>query len=76
MRLAERLSTNPQTVTDADIETLRTVFGESALVELLLFVSLEVGLDRFCIALALDTTPRSRYPTDLDYPFDFESAPD
>jgi alkylhydroperoxidase family enzyme len=70
VRVAEQLSTDPQTITDADIETLRTVFGDAALVELLLFVSLEIGLDRFCIALTLDTTARSRYPNDLDYPFD------
>lgn len=72
--LAERLSTHPQAITDAEVERLRTAFGDSALVELLLFVSLEIGLDRFCIALTLDTTARSRYPTDLDYPFDSSSA--
>jgi hypothetical protein len=28
----------------------------------------EVGLDRVCIALQFDTTQRSHYPTDLEYP--------
>lgn len=47
---------------------LRSVYDDAALVELLLFVSLEVSLDRFCIAFNLGTTDRSRYPSGLEYP--------
>lgn len=70
VELAELLSTDPHRLSDERFDALRETFGESALVELLLFVSLEVALDRFCIALTLDTTERSRYPTGLTYPFD------
>lgn len=69
VRLAERLSSDPHRITDEFVEDLRSAFGEAALVELLLFASLEIGLDRFCIALTLDTTSQSRYPTGLEYPF-------
>jgi alkylhydroperoxidase family enzyme len=72
VRLAERLSTDPQAITDDEIDALRRVFDDSTLVELLLFVSLEIGLDRFCIALTLDTMPQSRYPDGLDYPLESE----
>lgn len=70
VHLAEQLSTNAQTITDDDVDALRSVYDDAALVELLLFVSLEVGLDRFCIALNLDTTDRSRYPSGLEYPLE------
>lgn len=70
VELAECLSTDPHRLTDERFDALRETFGESALVELLLFVSLEVALDRFCIALTLDTTEESPYPTGLSYPFE------
>lgn len=40
---------------------------DAALVEVLLFVSLEVRLDRVCIAFNLGTTDRSRYPSGIEY---------
>lgn len=70
IRLADHLSENPHGISDVFFEALREVFTDDETIELLLFASLEVGLDRFCIALQLDTTQRSRYPTDLDYPCD------
>lgn len=70
VRLAEQLSSDPHRLTDESFEELRGEFTERELVELLLFTSLEVGLDRFCIALDLDTTDRSRYPSDLEYPLE------
>lgn len=70
VELAEFLSTDPHRLTDEQFDTYLEAFGESTLVELLLFVSLEVALDRFCIALTLDTTDESHYPTGLTYPFD------
>lgn len=66
--LADRLSRDALSIDDAFFEELRAAFTDEEIVELLLFASLEVGLDRFCIALRLDTTAESPYPTDLEYP--------
>lgn len=68
VRLGEQMSSDPQRITDAFFDELRVVYDDATLIELLLFVSLEVGLDRFCIALTLDTTEESPYPTGLEYP--------
>lgn len=77
VRLAEQLSEGPHRIRDEFFEELRTVYTESEIVELLLFASLEVGLDRFCIALELQTTDRSEYPDELDYPLqDPQSRPE
>lgn len=62
----ERLLGDPHRLTDTDFADLRGAFTERELVELLLFTGLEVGLDRFCIALNLDTTDENHYPSDLD----------
>lgn len=70
VRLAEQFSEDPHRITDEFFERLSTVFTESETIELLLFTSLEVGLDRFCIALELDTTEWSEYPDDLNYPLE------
>lgn len=70
VRLGEQLSRDPQKLTDEFFDELRGVYDDAALVELLLFVSLEIALDRFCIALTLDTTDESRYPSGLEYPFE------
>ena len=66
--LADRLSRDALSVDDAFFAALESAFTDAELVELLLFASLEVGLDRFCIALRLDTTPESPYPSGLAYP--------
>jgi alkylhydroperoxidase family enzyme len=66
--LADYFTSNPHRITDEFVDALREAFGDAETVELLLFTSLEVGLDRFCIALELDTTDASSYPSDLDYP--------
>jgi hypothetical protein len=63
--LADRLSRDALSVDDAFFAALESAFTDAELVELLLFASLEVGLDRFCIALRLDTTEESTYPIDL-----------
>lgn len=70
VRLADAMSRDPQDITDEFVDGLRDEFGEEATIELLLFAGLEVGLDRFCIALRLDTTEDSPYPTGLEYPLD------
>lgn len=70
VRLAEAMSTDPQRITDEFFDELRTVFDDATLTELLLFASLEIGLDRFCIALTLDTTAESSYPSGLEYPLE------
>lgn len=70
VRLADYMSRDPQEIADEFFEDLRTEFSEEAIIELLLFAGLEVGLDRFCIALQLDTTEESPYPTGLEYPFE------
>lgn len=66
--LADHVASNPHRMTDGFVGALREAFGKAATIELLLFASLEVGLDRFCIALELDTTDTSAYLSDLDYP--------
>ncbi|WP_254544064.1 carboxymuconolactone decarboxylase family protein [Halomarina pelagica] len=72
VRLADAFASDPHAITDDLIDDLRDAFGEEGLVELLAFAALEVGFDRFCIALQLDTTEESEYPTGLRYPFDPE----
>ena len=67
--LAEQLSETPHQITDEFFRDLREVYSEIEIIELLLFVSIEIGLDRFCIALELDTTDASSYPNDLTYPY-------
>lgn len=66
--LADFLSTDPHRITDAFFDDLRAEFATDEIVELLLFISLEVGLDRFTIALTLDTTESGPYPDSLEYP--------
>lgn len=68
--LAEYLSEEPHRLTDEFFEDLQEVFSEDEIVELLLFTALEVGLDRFCIALELQTTEDSAYPDDIEYPME------
>ena len=68
--LAERLSTDPHRLSDEFFAELAEEFTEQEVVELLLFGSLEVGLDRFCIALELQTTDESAYPDDVEYPLE------
>jgi len=70
VRLAEYLSEDPHKITEEFFEDLREVYTESEIAELLLFGSLEVGLDRFCIALELQTTDDSAYPDDIEYPLE------
>jgi alkylhydroperoxidase family enzyme len=68
--LAEQLSEDPHRMTDEFFAELQAVFTEPEIVELLLFGSLEVGLDRFCIALELQPTDDSAYPDAVDYPLE------
>ena len=70
VRFADQMSADPQRITDAFFDELCEVFGEEEVVELALFLSLEVGLDRFTIALRLDTSEDSPYPTGLEYPYE------
>lgn len=67
--LADHFASNPHHISDDFVGTLRETFSDAETVELLLFASLEVGLDRFCIALELDTTDASSYHSDLNYPY-------
>jgi len=68
--LAEYMSENPHRITDDFFSKLQDVFSEAEIIELLLFISLEVGLDRFCIALELQPTDESAYPNQVDYPLE------
>lgn len=70
VRLADHMSRDPQELPEEFFDELTDVYSEEAVIELLLFAGLEVGLDRFCIALRLDTTEQSPYPTGLEYPLD------
>ncbi|WP_222914518.1 carboxymuconolactone decarboxylase family protein [Natrinema sp. SYSU A 869] len=73
VRVADHMSRDPQEMPDEFFAELREEYSDEAIVELLMFAGLEVGLDRFCIALRLDTTEESPYPTGLEYPL--ERAP-
>lgn len=68
--LAEGLSNDPHRLSDDFFADLSEEFTEGEVVELLLFGSLEVGLDRFCIALELQPTDESAYPDDVEYPLE------
>lgn len=68
--LAEQLSKDPHRIRDETFEALNEVFTEAEIIELLLFTSLEIGLDRFCIALELQPTDESAYPDDVEYPLE------
>lgn len=70
VRLAEYMSRDAHAISDDFFDELTTCFTEDEVTELLLFLSLEVGFDRFCIALQLDTADDSPYPGQLDYPMD------
>lgn len=70
VRVADYMSRDPQAIPDEFFDELGEEYEEEAVVELLLFAALEVGLDRFCIALRLDTTEKSPYPTGLEYPLE------
>ncbi|MFC7166036.1 carboxymuconolactone decarboxylase family protein [Halospeciosus flavus] len=72
VRLADALANDPHRLSDAEFTAIRETFTIDEFVELLLFASIEVGLDRFCIALRLDTTAESTYPSGLEYPYDRE----
>lgn len=72
VRVADYMSRDPQEMPDAFFAELREEYSDEAIIELLLFAGLEVGLDRFCIALRLDTTETSPYPTGLEYPLERE----
>lgn len=70
VRLAQQLSEDPHRITEEHFVELRDEYAESEVIELLLFGSLEVGLDRFCIALELQTTGDGPYPDDISYPLE------
>lgn len=72
VRIADSVSRDPQAIPDEFFDELREEYSEDAIIELLLFAGLEVGLDRFCIALRLDTTEESPYPSGLEYPLERE----
>lgn len=68
--LAEHLSEDPHRITEEFFADLRNEFTEAEIIELLLFGGIEVGLDRFCIALELQPTNDSSYPNEVDYPLE------
>lgn len=72
VRLADYMSKDPQDIPDSFFEELREEYSDEAIIELYLFAGLEIGLDRLCIALRLDTTEESPYPIGLEYPFERE----
>lgn len=73
VRFADQMSRDAQQITDGFFAELREEFTDAEIVELALFLSLEVGLDRFTTALRLDTTEESPYPTGLEYPLTLET---
>ncbi|WIV68800.1 carboxymuconolactone decarboxylase family protein [Natrialbaceae archaeon AArc-T1-2] len=73
VRVADYMSRDPQEIPDEFFGELSEEYSDETIIELLLFAGLEVGLDRFCIALRLDTTETSPYPTGLEYPLERET---
>lgn len=73
VRVADHMSRDPQKISDEFFNELREEYSEEAIIELLLFTGLEVGLDRLCIALRLDTTEDSPYPSGLEYPLNHKA---
>lgn len=76
VELAERMSRDAHSISDTFFDELLDTFTEAELTELLLFLSVEVGFDRFCIALQLETTDDSPYPGELEYPMEETPARD
>ncbi len=70
VHVADYMSGDPQEISDEFFVELKEEYSDETIIELLLFAGIEVGLDRFCIALQLDTTEQSPYPTELEYPLD------
>lgn len=68
VRLAAGMAEDPHEFTDDFFDELGDVYTDAEISELLVFAGIEVGLDRLCIALTLDTTDESGYPTGLTYP--------
>lgn len=68
--LARSLSENPHRLSDEFFTDLEEVFSTDEIIELLLYATLEVGLDRFCIALELQPTDESAYPDQVEYPLE------
>jgi alkylhydroperoxidase family enzyme len=71
VRLAEAMSVDPQGIEEAFFDELREAFTDAELVELLTFAAVEVGFDRFCVALRLDTDGESAYPS-VSYPLELD----
>ncbi len=69
VRLADYMSKDPQDVPDSFFDELREEYSDETIIELFSFA----GLDRLCIALRVDTTGESPYPTGLEYPFERET---
>lgn len=68
VHLADAVANDPQRLSDSEFTAIRETFSDKEFMELLLFASVEVGFDRFCITLRLDTTAESPYPSGLEYP--------
>jgi alkylhydroperoxidase family enzyme len=68
--LAQSLSEDPHRLTDEFFDDLQDVYSTEEIIELLLYATLEVGLDRFCIALELQPTDESAYPDQVEYPLE------
>lgn len=71
VRLAEAMSVDPHGIDDLFFAELEAAFSAAELVELLTFAAVEVGFDRFCIALRLDTDGESAYPS-VSYPLELD----
>lgn len=73
VRVADSLSRDPLDISEEFFAELHEEFSDETIIELFLFAGLEVGLDRFCIALRLQPTEKGPYPTGLEYPLNRET---
>ena len=67
VRLAERIAFDPHTVTDESFESLKDLFTEEEIVEMVLACLIFNRGNRFNITMNLDSSPESAYPTDMEY---------
>jgi len=65
--LAERMALDPHTVTDEFFESLKSVFTDDEIVEMVFACSIFNWGNKFNITMNLDSAPDSEYPTGMEY---------
>ena len=65
--LAERIALDPHTVTDEFVDSLRELFAEEEIVEMVFACSIFNWGNKFNITMNLDATSESPYEAGMDY---------